>query len=165
MTRYSRERKEAVLKKLLPPFNATVAEIARQEDISIQTLYAWRDKAKKAGVPVPGKSPTTEDWSAETKLAVVLETTVLTESELGEYCRKKGLYPEQVKRWKEESLSGFQSSQAQNKTARIQAKADREEIKALKKELRIKEKALAETAALLVLRKKLSALWEEDEDS
>jgi hypothetical protein len=35
----------------------------------------------------------------------------------------------------------------------------------LKKDLRRKEKALAETAALLLLRKKLDALWEDDEES
>lgn len=31
MSRYSPERKEAVLSKLLPPYNLTVAELARQE--------------------------------------------------------------------------------------------------------------------------------------
>ena len=38
------------------------------------------------------------------------------------------------------------------------------EIKGLKKELRRKEKALAETAALLVLQKKVSEIWGNDED-
>ncbi|MEZ9822032.1 transposase, partial [Shewanella sp. 10N.286.45.A1] len=56
MARYSPERKEAVLKKLLPPHNMTVMEVARSEGISYQTLYHWRDKAKKEGRPVPGKT-------------------------------------------------------------------------------------------------------------
>ena len=44
-------------------------------------------------------------------------------------------------------------------------KADKKRIKQLEKELKRKDAALAETAALLVLRKKLNAYWGEDEDS
>lgn len=49
-------------------------------------------------------------------------------------------------------------------TVKRQRKADQKEIKQLRRELREKEKALAETAALLVLRKKLDALWENDNE-
>ena len=84
----------------------------------------------------------------------------MNEAELSEYCRAKGLYVEQVKAWKADSLKGFASSREQELEARQQRKADRKEIKQLKRELRQKEKALAETAALLVLRKKLDAFWE-----
>ncbi|WP_373092786.1 IS3 family transposase [Zhongshania sp.] len=154
MARYSNERKESILKKLLPPLNMTVAEVARQEGVSAQTLYNWRYEAKKLGKPVPGKKLSTEDWSAETKLAVVVETMPLSESELSQYCREKALYPEQVRRWKQECLQGFLNSETINAATHRQAKTDKNEIKALKRELRRKEKALAETAALLVLRKK-----------
>jgi len=164
MARYSVERKETILKKLMPPHNMTVAEISRQEHISVQTLYNWRDTAKKMGMPVPGKKLTTEDWSAEAKLAVIVETATLSASELSGYCREKGLYPDQVQRWKRECLHGFQSSETHGKAIKLQAKKDKFEIKTLKKDLRIKEKALAETAALLVLRKKLNALWEDDSE-
>lgn len=161
---YSIERKEAILKKLLPPINQTVAEVARAEGLSVNTLYQWRDKARRSGLPVPGKTPTSNDWSAETKLATVIETASLSESELSQYCREKGLYVDQVKSWKTQCLAGFQRSKAQQKEATTQAKADQLSIKTLKKELRYKEKALAETAALLVLRKKLDAFWEKDNE-
>ena len=88
----------------------------------------------------------------------------MNEAELSEYCRAKGLYVEQVKAWKADSLRGFVSSREQELEAKQQRKADRKEIKQLKRELRQKEKALAETAALLVLRKKLDALWENDNE-
>ena len=81
-------------KKLLSPFGGTVAEVSRQEAISIQVLDAWRDHAKKAGISEPGKLSTAEDWLVEMKLTVVPETTALTESEFSECCRKKGIYPE-----------------------------------------------------------------------
>lgn len=90
----------------------------------------------------------------------------MTENELSQYCREKGLYPEQVKNWRSECMQGFSSTKEQQAEVKRQAKADKQEIKALKRELRVKEKALAETAALLVLRKKLNAFYgiENEED-
>ena len=164
MARYSPERKEAILKKLLPPHNLTVAEVAREEGIAVQTLYHWRDIARKEGRPVPGKTLTADDWSAEAKLAVIIETAPLSEAEINQYCREKGLYREQVQQWKQDCLAGFQTSEVQTKTIKQQAKADKAEIKSLQRELRYKEKALAEAAALLVLRKKLNALWGDDSE-
>ena len=164
MTRYSQERKEAVLKFLLPPHNMTVVEVAKQENIAANNLYNWRNKARQLGQPVPGKTKNTEDWSAETKLAVIVETNILSESELSQYCREKGLFVEQIKRWKQDCLQGFSSRKEQEQQLRQQGKVDKLEIKTLKKELRYKEKALAETAALLVLRKKLNALWQDENE-
>lgn len=164
MPSYSEERKQQILNKLLPPSNMTVAEVSRNERIGLQTLYNWRDKAKQQGRPVPGSKPTSEHWSAEAKFATVLETASLNEAELSEYCRAKGLYVEQVKAWKADALRGFMSSREQELEAKRQRQADHKEIKQLKSELRRKEKALAETAALLVLRKKLNALWENDNE-
>jgi transposase len=161
---YSEERKQQILNKLLPPSNMSVAEVARNEGIGLQTLYNWRDKAKQQGRPVPGSKPTSEHWSAEAKFATVLETASLNEAELSEYCRAKGLYVDQVKAWKADALRGFMSSREQELEAKRQRQADHKEIKQLKSELRRKEKALAETAALLVLRKKLNALWENDNE-
>ncbi len=164
MPSYSEERKQQILNKLLPPSNMTVAEVSRIEGIGLQTLYNWRDKAKQQGRPVPGSKPTSEHWSAEAKFATVLETASLNEAELSEYCRAKGLYVDQVKAWKADALRGFMSSREQELEAKRQRQADHKEIKQLKSELRRKEKALAETAALLVLRKKLNALWENDNE-
>lgn len=164
MPRYSPERKEALLKKLLPPHNLSVAELARQEGISDATLYAWRKQAKAGGAAVPGDQKLTDNWSAEAKLAVVIETAALPEIELSEYCRSKGLYPQQVKSWREACLSGQQSAKAQRQADREQAKADQKRIRQLERELQRKDKALAETAAILVLRKKLNAYWSDDSE-
>jgi transposase-like protein len=157
---YPQERKEAILKKLLPPINKSVAELAKEEGIPSATIYNWRVKANQSGVPLPRKTSKTENWTAETKLSVVIETATLSESELSQYCREKGLYSEQVRQWKTQCLSGFTVSKEQQKEVTKKAKSDQLKIKSLKKELRHKEKALAETAALLVLRKKLDAFWE-----
>lgn len=164
MKHYSAERKNAVLSKLLPPHNLTVSEVAQQEHIAPGTLYNWRDKAKKAGLAVPGKTSTSEHWPAEAKLAVIIETAAMNETELGAYCRAKGLLAEQIRRWKQDCLAGFQTTQEQEKIAAKQAKFDKQEIKSLNRELRKKDAALAEAAALLVLRKKLNAFWGDDNE-
>jgi len=162
MAQYSQERKDSILKKLLPPYNMSVSDVAISENIPYQTLYTWRDKAKKEGKPVPGKKSNANNWSAETKLAVIVETATMSEAETNKYCRQKGLFREQILQWKQECLGGFKKSNDQASKVKLQGKADQVEIKKLKRELLYKEKALAETAALLVLRKKLNALWEDD---
>jgi transposase-like protein len=163
--RYSPERKEAVLRKLLPPYSLSVPVVAKQEGISIGALYNWRNQAKFKGAVVPGPSKTSDSWSSEAKLAVVIESASLNEAELSQYCREKGLYPEQVRSWKQDCLDGFESSPEQKRQELKQAKADKKRVRKLEKELHRKEKALAEAAALLVLRKKLKAFYgEETED-
>ena len=127
-------------------------------------LYHWRQQIRGSGAAVPNSNTSSEQWSAQTKLAIVAETYSMTESELSQYCREKGLFPEQIQSWRSECMQGFKSSKEQEAEAKKQAKADKLEIKDLKKDLRLKEKALAETAALLVLRKNLRAFYGEEDE-
>ncbi|MEA1606016.1 transposase, partial [Pseudomonas spirodelae] len=69
MSSYSPERKAALIRKLLPPQNMSVAELSRQEGISQATLYAWRTKLKAGGAVVPGDKNNADDWPAEAKFA------------------------------------------------------------------------------------------------
>lgn len=165
MSKYSEERKEAVLKKLLPPANRTVMSVATEEGISDATLYSWLKQCRQRGAPVPGNRKTGDDWSAEAKLAVVIETAALSETELSAYCREKGLYVEQVRDWKQACLQGTGQQQAQQKETQRQRKQSRKKIQKLESEVRRKDKALAETTSLLVLAKKMDALYGDDEDS
>lgn len=83
---------------------------------------------------------------------------------MSEYCRRKGLYPEQVSAWRLACIAGQQSEKPQRQAEREQAKADKKRIHELERELRRQDKALAETAAILVLRKKLNAYWGDDSE-
>ena len=160
MPRYSLERKEAVLKKLLPPENQSVPEVSEAEGISQGTLYNWLSQIRDGGGAVPGsRASNAEQWSSETKLAVVLETQPLNEAEKSEYCRQKGVYPEQVERWRLACLSGMSNKEPSSEPL----KEARNEIKRLKRKVERKDRALAESAALLVLSKKFQALWEEED--
>jgi hypothetical protein len=60
---------------------------------------------------VPADPSNPENWSGENKLAVLIGTAALNEQELAEYCRRKGLYPEQVQRWREAAAAGADDTQ------------------------------------------------------
>ena len=162
MPSYSIERKESVLFKLLNPDRYSVAELSREEGISQQTLYAWRNKARQLGVLMPNKkSP--ELWDKQSKFAVVLETASMNAQALSAYCREKGLYPDQVHAWRDACLNGIDDSKVDTKTVRKEVSGLKKDKKVLKAKLRRNEKALAEAAALLVLAKKYRPLWEGEE--
>ena len=117
MPKYSIERKESVLSKLLTPSRYSIAEISREEGISEQTLYAWRNKAKQSGVFMPNnESP--ERWDSQTKFSVVLETQSMNTQELSSYCREKGLYPKLVHEWRDACLNGIDTPALDPKAVR-----------------------------------------------
>ncbi len=161
---YSIERKEAVLKKMLPPNNCSIAELAQQEGISDATLYNWRQQARDSGKLMPDSDNTPEGWHSRDKFAAVLETATMSEAEVAEYCRQRGLYPEQVHQWRAACEQANDWNRATEKHLKEATRTDRKKLKLLEKELARKEKALAEVAALLVLRKKFDAMFEEHEE-
>jgi transposase-like protein len=156
---YPAERKEALLRQMMPPQNKPVSELARESGITEQTLYTWRRQLRSQGTPVPGSGKNAEEWTSEDKFAVVLETAALNATELAEYCRRKGLFAEQIAAWKAACMAANASAPQQARNQQAQSKEDKKRIRELKAELQRKEKALAETAALLVLRKKAQAIW------
>lgn len=162
--RYSQEQKEAIVKRMMPPNNESVSQIAKEEGISEVTLYKWRKEARAAGVATPGNGQTSDKWSSQDKFLIVMETFTMNELELAEYCRKKGLYREQIEEWKSVCLQANGQSFDQTKQLNGALKEEQKRAKQLEKELQKKEKALAEAAALLLLRKKAQAIWGDDEE-
>ena len=162
---YAHERREAIPKKMLPPTNKTIKELAEEEGISEATLYNWRKAARAEGRLLPDGDTTPAGWSAADKFAAVVETAALNEAERSAYCRERGLYPEQVQQWREACEQANDWDRAQGQRLKATRRADQERIKELERELRHKERALAETAALLVLRKKAQAIWGDGEDA
>ncbi len=162
--RYSSQFKEAILNKLSQS-GLSVRKFAEQEGINTSTLYSWQKQFNTSGLNV-SKASSSDNWSSEEKFSVVLESATLSEVELSEYCRVKGLYPEQIKAWKLACIAGNTATKQVKKVKTTpEQKSDKKRIKELERELRRKEKALAETAALLVLGKKFDAYWKEKEDS
>lgn len=162
--RYSEEFKESVIKKMMPPNPVSVSQLSKDTGVSDVTLYKWRKDYRNRGIAVPSDQSKPESWLAEDKLAVVIETASLNEIQLSEYCRNKGLYHEQVAQWKESALAGYQQRAEVEKEKLRSRQEDKRKIKQLEKQLHRKEKALAETAALLVLSKKCEAIWGVNEE-
>jgi len=112
-------------------------------------------------VPATGKSA--EQWSAAAKFAVVLQTAGLNDTELGAFCRGRGLYPQQVARWRQPAQDANNPSASMQDHKELDRKNQElaRENRLLERELRKKEKSLAEAAALLLVTEKLQALWPE----
>ena len=162
--RYSPERKEAVLRKMMPPHNRSITQLAIEEGISEATLYNWRKEARSKGVLMPDGDTGPKGWNARDKFAAVMESASLNEQETAEYCRRKGIFPHQLEQWKKACEAANDWDTKANIKLKSERKTDRKRIKALEKELLRKEKALAEAAALLVLQKKVQAIWGDPED-
>jgi transposase-like protein len=162
---YSAQRKESVLKKLLPPNNVSIAALSKEEGISDATLYSWCKQARNQGRLMPDSdNSSSNNWSSRDKLAAVIETAAMSQVDIAAYCRAKGLYPEQLIQWKKACEQANDWDQSSEKKLKEATQSERKKNKQLQKELARKEKALAEAAALLVLRKKYNALFEDHED-
>ncbi|MFT6390016.1 MAG: transposase-like protein [Cellvibrionaceae bacterium] len=153
MTQHSVEQKEAIVNRFLQS-GLSIREFAELEGITKSSLYSWSKKFNNSDRPLMEKNK----YSGEQRFSILLETATLSEAELSEYCRTKGLYPDHLKQWKQAFIKG------DYKPTKNTDASDKKRIKALEKELAIKEKALAETAALLVLRKKFNAHFNLDEE-
>lgn len=91
----------------------------------------------------------------------MVETASLNELEVGEYCRRKGVFPEQLAAWRETCRQA--NAALPSKAERAERRVERQQIQHLTRELAYKDRALAEAAALLVLQKKVRAIWEASE--
>ncbi len=72
MKHYSEERKDAVIKRMMPPENTPVPMLVEETGISKVTLYHGRKQARAKGIVVPGDGQNPENWSAQYKFAVVV---------------------------------------------------------------------------------------------
>ena len=160
-TPYPKEQKEALVKRMFPPENISIAKLSQETGINRSTLNNWKRRAKeKAGV----STASNKIFSAQQKFLIVMETYTMNEAELAAYCRSNGLYVEEIKQWKNSCINANDVAKKPSKESQTELQEEKKKSKSLEKELKRKEKALAETAALLVLRKKWDAFLEEEED-
>lgn len=141
--------------RLLPPESAPLDVVAQAVGVSAHTLERWRSEA--LAQPVQPRT-----WTAAARLEAVIITAALDETARNAWCREHGVYPQQLAQWRSsatQALAGPEETRASPQ----QTKDDRRRIKELERELRRKDKALAETAALLVLSKKVEAIFSKGE--
>ena len=143
---------------MLPPNTMAIRQLSQAERISETTLHKWRAEARGEGQLLPDADASSQGWSSRDKFAAVLETAALNQVDLAEYCCKRGLYPAQIAAWRSacEQANDWARIGIGASTARLgqATKEEKKRVQDLERELARKDKALAEAAALLILRKK-----------
>jgi len=173
--RYPDMFKNTMIQKMTGPDAISATALSKQVDIPQSTLSKW---LRMAGVGQSYAFPNNaheytkmakitdfkrpNDWNAEDKLKVVMEACSLDDEQLGAFLRSKGLHQTHLNQWRSQMLNALQNSSSKKKARRNTVDAKR--IRALEKELNRKDKALAETAALLVLKKKVQEIWGDEDD-
>jgi len=171
---YSETFKAQMVQKLTRPGSPSATELSREVGVPQSTLSRWVRQARS--VPeawtgtlsspeesrrtMPTRRP--QDWTAEEKYAVVMEAASLADEELGGWLREKGLHEATLKQWRQEMIEGLAEPKARSSS---RSSAETRRIRELERELTRKEKALAEAAALLILKKKVNALWGDEDDT
>ncbi len=172
---YSDMFKNKMIQKMTEPNAVSATALSKQVDVSQATLSKWlrmagvgpsyvfpnnsHEYTKMSKISDP-KRP--NDWSADDKLKVVIEASSLDDEQLGAFLRSKGLHQNHLDQWRSQMLNGLQNGSSKKKSK--QKNIDDKRIRALEKELNRKDKALAETAALLVLKKKVQEIWGDEDD-
>jgi len=168
-TQYSEKFRARMVEKLAGPHAMTSVALAAETGVPQPTLSRWLREAttlrkkmakrqddeeqKLAAADAPQRTP-------EEKFSLVLEAAQVAEADLGEWLRRKGVHEAELQEWRETALSAFKSKAQQ----RADKSADTKHIRQLERELARKDKALAEAAALLVLQKKVQAIWGDVDD-
>jgi len=164
---HSEKFKSRMVAKLVGPHAMSANALSGEVGIGQPTLSRWLREARTVpDMPKRTRRPgegarvrRPQDWSPEEKLRVVGEASRLTDAELGAFLRKEGLHQAQLDEWLETARSSLAVRKGTKK-----ASAESKRIRELERELRRKEKALAEAAALLILKKRVQAIWGGEDD-
>lgn len=158
-----------MVKRLTGPSAMSANALAKEVGISQGTLSRWLREAATVRSVTPEreekrskKRTRSQDRTAAEKLRLVMEAASLSEEDLGAFLRRHGIHRAELEKWREQALKALEG--AGPKRSRAQLSEDQKRIRELEKQLRRKEKALAETAALLVLKKKVQEIWGDEDD-
>jgi transposase len=168
---YSETFKKKLVERMLMPNPRPMTTLARDAGVAEATMYRWRNEATLKGVSTDrsndkaiSSTKPPHAWDPEEKLAVVLEASAVPEAELGAFLRRKGIHEAQLVEWRKQvtegAVSALRGATGRDRKAHVDAKRVRE----LERELARKDKALAEAAALLMLKKKAQAIWGDEDD-
>ena len=155
MARYGEAFRNRAVARLLPPESTAVGAVAKEIGVSVQTLERWREDAQTR--PARGRA-----WSAGARLEAVITTAALDEAGKSAWCREHGIYPTELDKWRLSATTALTEPE-EARASPQSTRQDKKRIKELERELLRKDRALAETAALLVLSKKVAAIFNKGE--
>jgi len=164
---YSERFKSRMVAKMLGSNAVSGIVLSGEVGIHQTTLSRWlreahtvsgmAKKSRRSKKATRGQRP--QDWSPEEKLRVVVESRRLDDEELGAFLRREGLHQVQLDEWSATAHASLLVRKGPKKPS-----PESKRIRELERELRRKEKALAEAAALLILKKKAQAIWGDEDD-
>lgn len=162
MRTYSEAFKSKMVQRMMGPEGRSAMSLSGETGVSQSSLFKWVREAKLRHMgdehKPTKKEKRPEDWTAAEKLSAVMEGSRLGEAELGEFLRQNGLHETQLTQWRQAALEALAG------TKQVRASPESRRVRELEKEVQRKDKALAEAAALLVLQKKVRALWGDADD-
>ena len=170
--KYSEEFKQQAVQKVLNRGQGvTIEDIATPLGVAMSTMYRWTidfqrttstgHNKKTMMKSTNEKRP--EDWTNEQRFNAIIACHDLSPEQISAYCRSQGIYPHHLEQWKLDFLGT--NIEPEPVMSSLKMRQLSQQNQKLKRELTRKDKALAETAALLVLQKKVQDIWKEDEDS
>lgn len=162
---YTEEFKRAAVQKMLSRGNRSVGMICQETGASSHSLYKWaNDLARDTGGSVKTTERRPQDLSAAQKMKAVMEFEGLPEAEQGLYLRREGFMSEHLNGWKKICEQALETSGTEAPASRAEWTEMSRRLKELERDLKRKNSALAETTALLVLKKKADLIWGIHED-
>lgn len=150
---FSEAFKNKMVQRLTGKDAISARQLGKEIGVPQTTLSHWLERARSLPRVAPSKKSKT--WSVAEKIQVLAEAADLTGEQLSALLERRGLRLAELEQWRL-ALDEEGSS----------SKAITNRIRGLERELARKEKALAEAAALLILKKKLhDAFGDEDDDT
>ncbi len=160
---YSQKFRVSVVRRALAPGAPSLERLTRELGLGNSTISRWIERAGSVdGMSrrkIKGTRP--NDRPPAEKLQLVIEASALSDEELGEFLRKNGIHSAQLEQWRKDALAGLEAHPRKPSSKHT---PEAKKIRELEREVRRKDKALAETAALLVLKKKAQAIWGDEDD-
>lgn len=156
---YSTAFKSRMLRRLVGPQAISANALAQEVGVAQNSLSRWLRESRNVEGMTPSSNPK-KKWTGAEKLRVVLEARGLRETDLGALLRREGLHATDLAAWQTAAETALSKP-----SRRASPTAEARRIQELERELRRKNAALAETAALLVLKKKVQEIWGDGDDS
>ena len=145
--------KQRMVQRLTGKNAVSASQLAREMGVRQQNLSRWLEEARSLPIMANKPPPAVRDWTVEQKARVLGDGSKLNGEELSAYLEREGVRLAEYEQWRIALEEGGAASSSTNKR-----------IRQLERELARKDKALAEAAALLILKKKVETLYGEDED-
>ena len=157
---YSVEFKKMAVQKYFSRGNRSLEDISQEMDLPKSTLYGWIKKYKKYAINTDMKNTAKrpQDWATDEKIKACFDYENLAIEQQGAFLRHHGLHSSHLVEWKRLCVSAL-SSKGNNNVPGSELNDAHRRIKDLERDLLRKDRALAETTALLVLKKKADLIW------